>query len=446
MPKLERPIDFGSLFGAPLILDDSLTPYEDLANGTLQIWNGLPPCEDHLHVTGSGKLISKHSPVAGITSYVTFNGERFTAEVFLGAGVFGSVAICLDPLGQPVVLKKMLARDKDGKSTAIIEVLSQCIVNRSEPSYTPAIKKVGRDGDDLFIIMEYRKGCDLKKFLGSQGSNDERRDTCQVALKALATMSRDLYEWYEFIHGDMKPDNLLRTEDGQVILIDFGFANMLLGPSPRHEIIARADAAKIRQPTRDLTMLLFQFRGLAEKQADVAVWLNDLLLPGSCNTEDPYLKGGIPAHPPHSLNSFRGREWAMMYRYMCGHNNSQASPQVVLEYAYPLGAPPLAPVAAAPMIMLPPTAGGGSHIRPQSFIRSSQSGGGGDPQSFIRSSQSGGSHIRPQSFIRSSQSGGGRHHRKSSAKKLARLLSYKNKNKNKNKKRRTQRRKTRKAC
>jgi len=80
---------------------------------------------------------------------------------------------------------------------------------------------VGTDGGLHFFSMEFMDGESVQDQLGSDG-----KLTWEDALDVLLQSSRALIfaERKDIIHRDVKPDNLMRTSDGQVKLADLGLA------------------------------------------------------------------------------------------------------------------------------------------------------------------------------------------------------------------------------
>jgi eukaryotic-like serine/threonine-protein kinase len=79
----------------------------------------------------------------------------------------------------------------------------------------------GQQGDFNFIVMEYVEGRSLKDYLIEEGPLDFD-EACQIAgevLSALAHAHRS-----RLYHRDIKPGNILLSDDGKVQVTDFGIA------------------------------------------------------------------------------------------------------------------------------------------------------------------------------------------------------------------------------
>ncbi len=81
----------------------------------------------------------------------------------------------------------------------------------------------GQSGDSYYIVMEYIEGMDLRRYLKRRGVLPIERAmqiTRDVCLGLGAAHRRGI------VHRDVKPQNVMLTDDGMVKLTDFGIASM----------------------------------------------------------------------------------------------------------------------------------------------------------------------------------------------------------------------------
>jgi len=100
---------------------------------------------------------------------------------------------------------------------------SQAAASLSHPNIVN-IYDVGTDNDIYYIVMEYVKGTTLKKYIkdNKQLSNEEViKISKQIALALNHAHSNHI------VHRDIKPHNILITEDGRVKVTDFGIARAI---------------------------------------------------------------------------------------------------------------------------------------------------------------------------------------------------------------------------
>ncbi|NHC12354.1 Stk1 family PASTA domain-containing Ser/Thr kinase [Motilibacter deserti] len=116
----------------------------------------------------------------------------------------------------------------------------------------------GRDGDRVWIAMEYVDGRNLRALLRDRGrlGAAEALDLIADVLAALAAAHRA-----GLVHRDMKPENVLIADDGRVKVADFGLARAATAASS-----TRTDA--ILGSVSYLAPELLE-RGVADQRADV---------------------------------------------------------------------------------------------------------------------------------------------------------------------------------
>uniref|UniRef100_A0A8C4Q714 Serine/threonine-protein kinase greatwall n=1 Tax=Eptatretus burgeri TaxID=7764 RepID=A0A8C4Q714_EPTBU len=79
--------------------------------------------------------------------------------------------------------------------------------------------------NNIYLVMEYLVGGDLKSLLHVYGYFDEEMAIKYIAEVALAL---DYLHRHGIIHRDLKPDNMLISNDGHVKLTDFGLSKVCL--------------------------------------------------------------------------------------------------------------------------------------------------------------------------------------------------------------------------
>jgi serine/threonine protein kinase/tetratricopeptide (TPR) repeat protein len=83
----------------------------------------------------------------------------------------------------------------------------------------------GTDDDSFYMVMEFIEGHDLKQLLNTQGSIRPIDSALAIVIRIASALeyahSRDI------VHRDIKPDNIMLSESGTPILMDFGIAKLL---------------------------------------------------------------------------------------------------------------------------------------------------------------------------------------------------------------------------
>ena len=149
-------------------------------------------------------------------------GKYFLSEK-LGGGTMGSVWLSQHPgLGMPVAVKllnmELAAQDPDYLNRFMQEgrLAGQLMHKNIVRTYD-----AGMENNRAYIVMEYIEGCDALELLEARGALPPD----EVLALGLA-IGEALEEAHSMgiVHRDIKPDNILATNDGKIKLADLGLA------------------------------------------------------------------------------------------------------------------------------------------------------------------------------------------------------------------------------
>ncbi|WP_460369200.1 serine/threonine-protein kinase, partial [Actinocorallia lasiicapitis] len=154
-------------------------------------------------------------------------GGRFTILGELGRGGMGIVWHARDDeLGREVAVKQILmplglsaAAETDRRDRMLREARAAARLNH--PSAV-TVHDVVRDGDDLFIVMEYVPAPSLQQLVADRGTLGE--EELRVLALALVDVVEEAHR-IGIVHRDIKPANVLMTPRGAK-LTDFGIARL----------------------------------------------------------------------------------------------------------------------------------------------------------------------------------------------------------------------------
>ncbi|KAK4748144.1 hypothetical protein SAY87_014730 [Trapa incisa] len=164
------------------------------------------------------------------TEYMRLQRHKMGADDFelltmIGKGAFGEVRVCREKTtGQVYAMKKlkkseMLRRGQvehvRSERNLLAEVDSNCIVK---------LYCSFQDEEFLYLIMEYLPGGDMMTLLMRKDILTEEESRFYVAETVLAIES---IHKHNYIHRDIKPDNLLLDRYGHLRLSDFGLCKPL---------------------------------------------------------------------------------------------------------------------------------------------------------------------------------------------------------------------------
>ncbi len=151
--------------------------------------------------------------------------DRYRIVKHLARGGMADVFEAEDTLlNRPVAVKMLHANfASDEAFVARFRREAQAAANLSHPNIV-AIYDWGQDAGTYFIIMELIRGQTLRQILKSDGALLPRR-AAEIGAEVAAALS--IAHQHGVFHRDVKPGNIMITEDGAVKVTDFGIARAL---------------------------------------------------------------------------------------------------------------------------------------------------------------------------------------------------------------------------
>lgn len=130
-----------------------------------------------------------------------------------------------------VLKEAVVPQDVDDENKKIaerhLETESKMLFSVSHPNIANVVDYFVEEGRN-YLLMEYINGQDLRQLVGQ---NEPQNEAVVVDWSLqIANAVKYLHELSPpIIHRDITPDNIVRREDGSIIIIDFGAANEFVG-------------------------------------------------------------------------------------------------------------------------------------------------------------------------------------------------------------------------
>lgn len=139
----------------------------------------------------------------------------------IGRGAFGEVRVCRNKKTNEIVaIKKMKKNEMIQKNQEKhIRAERDILAVAGQNPWIVELKCSFQDELYLYLVMEFLQGGDLMTLLIEKDILSEEESRFYIAETIMAVKS--VHEM-NYIHRDLKPDNLLIGADGHVKLSDFG--------------------------------------------------------------------------------------------------------------------------------------------------------------------------------------------------------------------------------
>ncbi|KAA6378936.1 MAG: putative NEK protein kinase, partial [Streblomastix strix] len=170
----------------------------------------------------------------------TWKKSDFTQLQRLGQGGFGVVHLVQEITTHNFMARKKLnyetKQEKDSVDAEVNillqvrQIITQQSSSSSQYPFLHIVEPLGFfvEDDSAYILLEYCEGGDLKQFITNLKSTNKTINE-EDAWKFIAQIAFSLNQLHsnKIIHGDLKPGNVLLTNDNQIKLADFGLAQRL---------------------------------------------------------------------------------------------------------------------------------------------------------------------------------------------------------------------------
>jgi len=159
-------------------------------------------------------------------------GEKYRLERLLGAGGMASVyAAVHERNGYRVAIKvlhPMVAADAASRARFLREGYVGNKVDH--PGAVRVIDDGVTDDGATFLVMELLEGESVAAYFERRGRSLPPAEVCEIALAVLDVLAAAHAKG--IVHRDIKPDNLFRTRDGRIKVLDFGIARLREANAP----------------------------------------------------------------------------------------------------------------------------------------------------------------------------------------------------------------------
>ncbi len=147
-------------------------------------------------------------------------GGRYRLEKKIGRGGFGTTYKAMDTrVNVWVAVKEFQGKSEEDTERALAE--ARITAEFYSLDGIAAARDFFEENGAAYIVMEYVHGISIKKYIAKHG-----RMSGETVLKKLQPLMNSLGKIHEkgIIHRDISADNLMITDEGKLMLVDFGAA------------------------------------------------------------------------------------------------------------------------------------------------------------------------------------------------------------------------------
>ncbi|XP_057766500.1 uncharacterized protein LOC130986962 [Salvia miltiorrhiza] len=164
------------------------------------------------------------------TEYMRLRRNRTSVTDFelltiIGRGAFGEVILCREKITGNIYAMKKLQKSEMVRRGQVEHVKAERnLLAEVDSDYIVKLHCSFQDAEYLYLVMEYLPGGDMMTLLMREDVLTETMARFYIAEAVLAIES---IHKHNYIHRDIKPDNLILDKNGHLKLSDFGLCKSL---------------------------------------------------------------------------------------------------------------------------------------------------------------------------------------------------------------------------
>ena len=166
----------------------------------------------------------------------------FETLTIIGRGAFGEVRVCRKKDDKKIYAMKIMKKSEMLKKNQVQHIRAERdVLALADNPWVVKLHYSFQDDKNLYLVMEYLAGGDLMTILMKYDILTEEQTRFYIAETALAIWS---VHQLNYVHRDLKPDNILIDKTGHIRLSDFGLCKAFeSAPAPYLEQY-KAEASK----------------------------------------------------------------------------------------------------------------------------------------------------------------------------------------------------------